>query len=219
MTEAVCRADTAADQPAMLLRPASNVAVAIAATSAFAAPAPVEGAHRPASLTTSRATESHAARALLRWLLAREIGPHAAAATIAARPGGQPYLSGLADVGISLSHSHGHLAVAAGTGVVVGVDVQAPVATSWPTIRRCCLPPVRDRLAALPSVARNLEFAWIWTIQEACVKAAGMGLAGRPWSIPVEWGQWRGEWLGHRWTRLHAGTVVPVSVAYGAGGG
>jgi 4'-phosphopantetheinyl transferase len=81
-------------------------------------------------------------------------------------------------------------------------------------IARCCEPAVADELAALPDDVRDLEFAWIWTVQEACVKAAGTGLAGRPWSIPVGLGQREGHWLGHRWLSLRDDSAVPLSVAH-----
>ena len=56
--------------------------------------------------------------------------------------------------------------------------------------------------------------AGIWTVQEACVKAAGSGLAGRPWRIPVEVAQLHGRWRGYRWVSL-AGFGVPVGLARG----
>jgi 4'-phosphopantetheinyl transferase len=191
------------------------VTLAVARTSAFADVIPVEpDAHMTRDVPAWRAAESRAARALLRWLLAGEVSVDAAAAPIAARWSGQPYLVGRPELGISLSHGHGHVAAAIGIGLAVGVDVQAPVPVSAGVLGRCCLPEVRDELSALPDAVRDLEFAWIWTVQEACVKAAGTGLAGRPWSIPVERGQREGEWLGHRWRSLRDDSAVPLSVAH-----
>jgi 4'-phosphopantetheinyl transferase len=190
------------------------VTVAIAPTWAFADVGGGDPDERMRDLPAWRLTESRAARALLRWLLADEVGADAAAAPIAARHSGQPYLRGRPELGISLSHGHGHVAAAVGLGVAIGIDVQAAVPVSPGVIRRCCLPEVRQELAALPDAARDLEFAWIWTVQEACVKAAGTGLAGRPWSIPVHRGQHEGEWLGYRWRSLRHDSAVPVSVAH-----
>jgi len=217
MTTTSCRASTAADRRATRLRPAGGVTVAIAHTAGFA---DVVGhgpdVHPGSDLPAWRTTESQAARALLRWLLVDEVGEDAAAAPIAARRSGQPYVVGRPELGISLSHGHGHVAAAVGLGVAVGIDVQVPVPVSPGVIRRCCLPGVRQELAAMPDAARDLEFAWIWTVQEACVKAAGSGLAGRPWSIPVQRGQCEGEWLGHRWRSLRDDSAVPLSVAHGS---
>jgi 4'-phosphopantetheinyl transferase len=215
MTTNSCTAATCADRQATRLRPTAAVTVAVAHASAFAEAIPVDAdVHALRDLPAWRAEESRAARALLRWLLAGQAGADAAAAPIRARQTGQPYLAGRPDVGISLSHGHGHVAAAIGMGRAVGIDVQAPVPVSAAVIRRCCLPRVRDELAALPDAARTLEFAWIWTVQEACVKAAGTGLAGRPWSIPVERGQRTGEWLGYQWLSLRDDSAVPLSVAH-----
>jgi 4'-phosphopantetheinyl transferase len=220
MTVAGCPTAGQASRPATLLRPGAGVTLAVARTSAFADAVPVDAdAHPAPDLPAWRAAESRAARALLRWLLAREVNADAAAAPVAARASGQPYLLGHPDLGISLSHGHGHVAAAIGVGRAVGVDVQAPVPVSAGVLSRCCVPAVRDELAALPDAIRDLEFAWIWTVQEACVKAAGTGLAGRPWSIPVERGQRDGEWLGHRWTSLRDDSAVPLSVAHSRPGG
>jgi 4'-phosphopantetheinyl transferase len=207
MTTATC---TVADRVATRLRPAAGVTVALGRTAAFAEPDP-----RAASdVAAWRTDESRSARALLRWLLTGELGADAAAAPIAARRGGQPYLVGRPDLGISLSHGHGHVAAAVGVGRAVGVDVQAPVRVSAGAIARCCDAAVADELAVLPDDVRDLEFAWIWTVQEACVKAAGTGLAGRPWSIPVGLGQRDGRWLGHSWLSLRDDSAVPLSVAH-----
>lgn len=158
--------------------------------------------------------EHLAARTLLRGLLA-EVA--AADEPIAARSTGQPYLPGRPDLAISLSHEAGHVAAALGVGIAIGIDVQVPVPVSSALLRRCCCPAVRAELEALPEATRDLEFAWIWTVQEACVKATGAGLTDRPWAIPVDRGQHEGEWRGHRWVSLRDNSAVPVSVAYRQG--
>jgi 4'-phosphopantetheinyl transferase len=71
----------------------------------------------------------------------------------------------------------------------------------------------------MPAPQRDLEFAWIWTAQEACVKATGQGLAGRPWTVPVEVGQRAGTWHGVRWLSLRDRFGTPVSCAYQPCGG
>lgn len=161
--------------------------------------------------------ERLAARALLRLLLAAELGRTAGAMPIAAHDGGQPYLPEWPEVGVSLSHDAGTVAAALGRGVPVGVDVQVPVPAPPALLRRCCAPAVRAALDRLPEPARDREFAWIWTVQEACVKATGAGLAGRPWAIPVPAGRRTGRWADLRWVSLRGHTRVPASVAYGVG--
>jgi phosphopantetheinyl transferase/thioesterase domain-containing protein len=194
---------------------AGDVRFAVGRTVALAeAPATDSDALACQRLPASRRTESRAARALLRSLLADGLGTDVAAAPIAARESGQPYLPERPDLAISLSHTQGHVAAAVGVGMAVGIDVQVPVPVSAGVIRRCCMPNVRGELETLPDADRELEFAWIWTVQEACVKATGAGLAGRPWTIPVRRAQRCGEWHGHRWLSLRDDSVVPVSVAY-----
>ncbi|MEW2376557.1 4'-phosphopantetheinyl transferase superfamily protein [Micromonospora sp. NPDC047812] len=84
-------------------------------------------------------------------------------------------------------------------------------------LRRCCAPTVRAALDRLPGPARVREFAWIWTVQEACVKATGAGLGGRPWAIPVPSGRRTGRWADLRWVSLRGHSRVPASVAHGVG--
>ncbi|MGZ3143724.1 4'-phosphopantetheinyl transferase family protein [Lentzea chajnantorensis] len=159
-----------------------------------------------AHLPAVRAREFAAARGLLRSLVA-ELGE----GEIAARESGQPYLPDHPDLAVSLAHDGGYVAAACrrGRGLGVGVDVQLPVPASDGLLRRCGV----AELAELPEGERDLEFAWVWTVQEACVKATGEGLSGRPWSIPVARGQASGTWRGVRWNRLRT-SAVPVSVAF-----
>lgn len=159
--------------------------------------------------------EGAAARALLRRLLAEVAGRDAGATPLAARPGGQPFLPERPDLTVSLSHSGGWVAAAVGLGPDVGVDVQVPQPASAALLRRCCGPAARRALAAMPPRRLDEEFAWIWTVQEACVKATGSGLAGRPWTIPVGVGQRAGTWRRVRWLSLRDRVGVPVSCAYG----
>lgn len=159
-----------------------------------------------AHLPAFRARESVAARGLLRSLLA-ELGE----IKIAAHDTGQPFLPEHPELTISLAHDGAYVAAACrrGKGLGVGVDVQVPVPASPGLLRRCGV----AELAELPERERDLEFAWVWTVQEACVKATGQGLSGRPWAIPVRRGQTSGRWHGVRWSRLRH-SAVPVSVAF-----
>ena len=159
------------------------------------------------------AHEHAAALALARTLLHEIGGAGLAASTIAARRGGQPFLPAHPDIGISLSHSGDWAAAAVGVGMAVGVDVQVPQPASPGLLRRCCRPAERDALTRMPPARRDLEFAWLWTAQEACVKATGAGLSGLPWTIPVRIGQSTGDWRGVRWQALRE-FPLPVSCAY-----
>ncbi|KAA2255361.1 4'-phosphopantetheinyl transferase superfamily protein [Solihabitans fulvus] len=161
-----------------------------------------------------RAAEYLAARALLRRLLAEVAGPAAAVLPIAADEAGRPHLPDRPDLTISLSHEGDWVAAAVGLGVDVGVDVQPPQPASEGLRRRCCTPRARRALAELPAADRDREFAWIWTVQEACVKADGTGVAGLPWTVPVEVGQRAGVWGDYRWRRLPDSIGVPASFAY-----
>jgi 4'-phosphopantetheinyl transferase len=98
--------------------------------------------------------------------------------------------------------------------VPVGIDVQRPEPVTAGRLRRCGSDSARRALAALPDAEREHEYARIWAVQEACVKAAGTGLAGRPWTIPVDVGREDGEWQGLAW---HSSSEhgVPVAVAHG----
>ncbi|MFD8968192.1 4'-phosphopantetheinyl transferase family protein [Streptomyces sp. NPDC059568] len=177
-----------------------------------AAPADLRSAAR---LPVWRMAEHLAARTLLRRLLAGIVGPSAAREPVAAHPGGRPYLPGRPDLGISLSHTDGWVAVAVHTvGGAVGVDVQAAVPASERLIRRCCSPVDRAVLARMGRVAREIEFAWVWSAQEACVKATGAGISGLPWTVPVAVGQCEGRWGDLKWSALHGRCPVPVSCAY-----
>lgn len=155
-----------------------------------------------------------AARALLRQLLAEVVGPAAARSPIAARERGQPYLTARPEVGVSLSRSGAWVAAAVRRSGRVGVDVQVPVALDDRMVRRCCTPPARAAVRRLPADRAAAELAWIWSVQEACVKATGDGIAGRPWTVPVGVGQRTGRWNTVRWQMLRdAAWPVPVSVA------
>ena len=71
-----------------------------------------------------------------------------------------------------------------------------------------------DELDRLPERERAVEFAWVWTVQEACVKAEGTGLAGRPWRIEVPPRPRTGQWGGYRWIPLRGSTDTPLSCAF-----
>ncbi|MFE1902760.1 4'-phosphopantetheinyl transferase family protein [Streptomyces gardneri] len=178
-------------------------------------PLPVAAPDREAAaeLPPWRALEHAASRTLLRALL-REIGEDLGGGRVAARPSGRPYLPDRPDLGVSLSHSSGWVAAAVALDRDVGVDVQTPRAAGDRLLRLCCTPGDAEALAALPESGRRREFAWIFTTQEACVKATGTGFAGRPWTVPVTLGQRTGAWEKVRWCAPRDAQPVPAACAW-----
>ncbi len=168
---------------------------------------------RAVGMPAWRQREYLAGRTLLRRLLT-EVAGDAAAGPIEARSSGQPYLPGRPGLGISLSHTHDLVAAAVGVGCAVGVDVEAAAPVSRAMLRRCCTPEALAVLDSLPRAAADVEFAWLWTAKEACVKAAGTGLAGAPWLIPVPPGERSGRWGSVRWHSLRDRSTTPVTCAY-----
>jgi 4'-phosphopantetheinyl transferase len=173
-------------------------------------------ADRPSGpLPAWRTVEYAAARAVLRGLLAAVADSDAAAAPLGVAGNGKPFLVGRPDVTISISHTDGWAAAAVSTaGAAVGVDIQTHMRVNGAFLRRCCQPEVQAQLNRFCPAARDLEMAWIWSVQEACVKATGDGLAGQPWAIPVGIGQRAGVWGNVAWRACRGLFVVPVSCAY-----
>ena len=187
----------------------------VAAVRASGHPADVAAS---AGMRPHRAREFLAGRGLLRATLAH-LNPGAAQAGVAARTGGKPYLRGHPRVGISVAHDGGVVAVGVALDTEIGVDVQRPERTVRPGLLRHCLGRHADAVAALSTVDAATELAWVWTVQEACVKATGVGLAGRPWAIEVVPGRSSGRWSsghwGHgRWVSLRDRSRIPFSCAF-----
>ncbi|MDY0816372.1 4'-phosphopantetheinyl transferase family protein [Kitasatospora purpeofusca] len=165
------------------------------------------------SLPPWRAEQFLTGRATLRRLI-REVRPDLAGAPIRPDPRGRPRLLGHPDVGVSISHDGGLSAAAVAPGRRVGVDVQLPSGEPSAGMLRRCLREHAARLEELPAPERAREFAWVWTVQESCVKAAGTGLAGRPWAIAVTPGHRHGRWGRYRWISLRDSSPVPLSCAF-----
>jgi 4'-phosphopantetheinyl transferase len=107
---------------------------------------------------------------------------------------------------------------AVGVGRAVGIDVQAYIEVSDGLVRRCCTPDAYATLMALHPDARKPVFAAIWATQEACVKAAGTGLSGAPWRIPVPIGTTRGTWRSFGWQTVPTARDAAATCAYGGVG-
>lgn len=196
------------------------------ADGAWVASAPMEGvspSSHPADLAASaamiprRAGEFLAGRGLLRVVLER-VGPCAASAVVAARADGKPYLREHAGVGISVSHDGGMAAVCVAVGKEVGVDIQHPDEVVRTGLLRRCLGRHADAVTALSTQDAATELAWVWSVQESCVKATGAGLAGRPWTIDVPPGRLSGRWHSGRWISLRGHSPIPLSCAFSTQG-
>jgi 4'-phosphopantetheinyl transferase len=166
-----------------------------------------------ADMPAHRAREFLGGRGLLRATLAH-VFPHAAGADVAARAGGKPYLRGHGGVGISVSHDAGMVAVCVAAGKDVGVDLQRPDHAVHPDLLRRCLGRHADAVSALSTQDAATELAWVWTVQEACVKVTGAGLAGRPWAVDVVPGRSSGRWPAGRWISLRGRSRIPLSCAF-----
>ncbi|KAB8161591.1 4'-phosphopantetheinyl transferase superfamily protein [Streptomyces sp. 3MP-14] len=180
-------------------------------------PAPADPHPQDAALAAGmprwRAEEFLAGRAVLRGLLA-DVLPEAAGAPVVPGANGKPALHGWPEVGVSIAHDRGAFAAGVAPGHAVGVDVQLPPEPLEDAVLRRC---VRRGLAEVRELAepeRAVEFAWIWTAQEACVKAEGSGLSGSPWTIDVPYGHGAGTWRGFRWRLLREESGIPLSCAW-----
>ncbi|MDQ1739375.1 MAG: 4-phosphopantetheinyl transferase [Pseudonocardiales bacterium] len=160
-----------------------------------------------------RAAQFLTGRSAVRGLL-RDVLPNAAEAPISAEPGHKPMVAGFDEVSISISHSEHLVAVAVSAAGPVGIDLQLPPDSDCARLLRRCASRYLDHFAVLPDTERAVQLAWIWTAQEACVKATGEGLAGLPWQIDVRPGQSAGRWRQLSWLSLRESSAVPVSCAW-----
>ncbi|MER5572901.1 4'-phosphopantetheinyl transferase family protein [Streptomyces massasporeus] len=172
---------------------------------------------RAAALPAWRAGRFLRGRGLLRALL-HTVAPATAGAGIVPDRRGRPRLAGFPQAGISISHSDGVAACAFAPDRPTGVDLQHPSVTAGPVLARRLLRSHAPAVLALPPMRAAREVAWVWTAQEACVKAAGTGLAGRPWDIDVPPGRRTGTWGAYRWVCLRDHSDIPLSCAYGPSG-
>jgi 4'-phosphopantetheinyl transferase len=160
-----------------------------------------------------RAAEFLAGRRVLRQLLA-DTNREAAAADIAYTERGRPQLVGHPRLGISIGHDGDLIAVGVARGHAIGVDVQHPPAAIRHSMVQRCLRHHSTAVSRLPMAQRTLEFAWVWSVQEACVKAAGTGISGRPWSIDIPPKVRQGRWGEYEWITFRGHSDVPFSCAF-----
>lgn len=118
----------------------------------------------------------------LRWILAEHLEEAPDRLRFTAGPWGKPALDGpLARSGVefNLSHTAGLAIVAVAHSRRVGVDVEAarPISDILGIAARVQSEPDFRTLAALPPDRRTEAFWRMWTANEACLKARGLGLA------------------------------------------
>jgi 4'-phosphopantetheinyl transferase len=169
---------------------------------------------RAAPMGAPRRREFLSGRRLLRLLLGVVAEP-ARDGPVASDPCGRPVLPDWPDLQVSVSHDGGYVAAAVAQHRIVGVDVQRPDPQVHDrTLHRCLGEHLTD-LSTADDNTRAAELAWVWTAQEACVKATGAGLSGRPWTIDVPPFQTDGRWRQLRWISLRDTAPAPLSCAFG----
>lgn len=149
----------------------------------------------------------------LRRLLA-DTHREATEADIAYTARGRPHLAGHSQLGISIGHDGDLIAVGVAVGHAIGVDVQYSPPTVRHSMVQRCLRHHSTALSRLPMAQRTLEFTWVWTVQEACAKAAGTGISGRPWTIDVPPKVRQGRWGKYEWISFREHSDVPFSCAF-----
>ena len=164
-------------------------------------------------MTARRRAEFAYGRTLLRRVAAQVLGqPADTPIEASADANGALVLAGVA-AGASISHSRGVAAAAFCVGGRVGVDVERVAEPAAATLRRWARLPAYSDLSQLRGRERAERFTRTWTVQEACAKAVGSGLAARPWHIPVDTAQGRGSWGQVRWMLLDGPPTVAFAVA------
>jgi 4'-phosphopantetheinyl transferase len=169
----------------------------------------------PISVAVERAAEAgrdeHRRGRLLLRRLVREVLTRDEV-EIAVTDRGAPWLVGHR-AGVSISHTSRYTAAALWPAGPVGVDVEeAPDALDARLVRRCC-GPWHGYVNDLPPSQRSAAFVRVWTVQEACVKALGLGLAGAPWRIPVPPLAVRGRWREVVWMAQRCAAPAALAVA------
>jgi 4'-phosphopantetheinyl transferase len=165
-------------------------------------------------LIAGRRQEFREGRALLRWALCRHLGLPPESVVVRTEPGGRPVVADRSRTHVTVSHSATVRAVAVVDDAEVGIDVESTIRPEPAFLRRCCSREDREALAVGLLEDRARALTVIWTVQEACVKATGEGLRGRPGRVRVPPGRHRGRWRDLLWSVLPsvAGDHVAIAV-------
>jgi 4'-phosphopantetheinyl transferase len=116
-------------------------------------------------------------RALLRYGLGKRFGIEQPRLSLAAN--GKPRLDPDHGVEFNLSHTRGYVACAFGQACDLGLDVERldRIIDGHGIARAYFATPERDLLDRTPESGREDVFLRLWTLKEAVVKAAGLGLS------------------------------------------
>ncbi|MEY5100927.1 MAG: hypothetical protein RJA36_3646 [Pseudomonadota bacterium] len=119
------------------------------------------------------------AHAILRRLLAAQLGADAASLRLVTGPHGKPALRDQPQLCFNLSHAGDRAMFALAWQRDVGVDLEpvSPDTEVDAVARHVFSPEECDALAELPGAERREAFFRIWTRKEAYIKALGLGLA------------------------------------------
>lgn len=120
-----------------------------------------------------------AGRALLRWILAHELGGAPASIPIRRGVRGRPYVDGAPDFDFNVSHTESRALVGVARGRRIGVDLESEdrLANVDRLARRVMTEDERTQWAGLAEPDRRRAFLRHWTCKEALAKATGDGLA------------------------------------------
>lgn len=133
-------------------------------------------------------------RALLRRVLAAELGIAPDRVQLAEGPYGKPVLAGeqaARRCSFNVAHAGGLGCVATSGGAALGVDVETsrrPMNLEL-MARKILTPPEHARFESLPTEQRLPAFLRLWTSKEALAKATGMGLRLPFSQIEIRWQQ------------------------------
>jgi len=148
-------------------------------------------------LHTADALRHLLGRALLRTVLARELGEQTLPASLPTNPWGKPQLPGNG-LEFSISHAGDAVWVAITRGIAVGIDVETIAACAQPHELASMLhPDERSAIHSQPPEEARLHFLRCWTRKEAVTKALGKGLSCPLDSFSVATGPKPRDWL-HR---------------------
>lgn len=188
----------------------SPVRLAVAPMTGATGPIDTTEQRSAAGMAPWRAREFLRGRGLLRGLVADVLAVPPRAVGFRVEPRGRPRLRD-DPAGVSVSHTDTHVAAAIWPAGEVGVDVmEPPEELDSRLVRRCC-GRFAGQVLSRPDAADC--FARVWAVQEACVKAVGLGLGGLPWRIPVDPDARRGRWGDVRWQLVDTGLPCVLAVA------